>query len=242
VIGPLVGTPGNRAGAVPPLISSCTRLAPCRPVNVRTSCERRANRLRVSPPDANLRWEANPPYSGFSKCFANGVGPEKASVLAAEQRPAALAQFSVPSGRPAWKTIPSWSLIGTLDHVIPPALQEEMSRRAGAHISRVKAGHLTPITRPTDVTKVILAHRATRARQEGRLAARCGFFEGARRPRRGCECETAAVERLVLTARLRPGAHERAPELAGEVSPWQPLFDRPLHRAREVYHSYDYAS
>ena len=40
---------------------------------------------------------------------------------------------------------------------IPPALQEEMSSRAGARISRVKAGHLTPITRPAEVTKVILS-------------------------------------------------------------------------------------
>jgi len=107
--------------------------------------------------DLYLRWEANPPYPGFIECFANGVGPKTAAVLAAVQRPAAAAQFGEPSGPPAWKTIPSWSLIGTLDHVIPPALQEEMSSRAGAHISRVKAGHLTPITRPAAVTKVILS-------------------------------------------------------------------------------------
>jgi pimeloyl-ACP methyl ester carboxylesterase len=107
--------------------------------------------------DLYLRWEPNPPYPGFIDCFANGVASEDARVLAAAQRPAALAQFSDPSGPPAWKTIPSWSLIGTLDHVIPRALQEEMSSRAGAHITRVKAGHLTPITRPAAVTKVILS-------------------------------------------------------------------------------------
>jgi pimeloyl-ACP methyl ester carboxylesterase len=107
--------------------------------------------------DLYLRWEPNPPYPGFIDCFANGVDIEDARVLAAAQRPAALAQFSDPSGPPAWKTIPSWSLIGTLDHVIPRALQEEMSGRAGAHITRVEAGHLTPITRPAHVTKVILS-------------------------------------------------------------------------------------
>jgi pimeloyl-ACP methyl ester carboxylesterase len=107
--------------------------------------------------DLYLRWEANPPYPGFIDCFANGVGPRKARVLAAVQRPADAAQFTVPSGPPAWKTIPSWSLIGTLDNVIPRALQEEMSSRAGARISRVRAGHLTPITRPADVTRVILS-------------------------------------------------------------------------------------
>ena len=39
---------------------------------------------------------------------------------------------------PAWETIPSWALLGTRDHVIPPALQEEMYERADARITRVK--------------------------------------------------------------------------------------------------------
>ena len=107
--------------------------------------------------DLYLRWEANPPYPGYSECFANGVGPADAAILAAAQRPAAVAQFVEPTGVPAWKTIPSWSLIGTLDRVIPRALLEEMSSRAGARVSRVGAGHLTLITRPDDVTKMILS-------------------------------------------------------------------------------------
>jgi pimeloyl-ACP methyl ester carboxylesterase len=114
--------------------------------------------------DLYLRWDANGSYEGFAKCFANGVDPEKAAVLAAEQRPAAAAQFTEPSGPPAWKTIPSWALIGTQDHVIPPALQERMADRADAHISKVRAGHLSLVTNPAEVTKVILSAAApTRA-------------------------------------------------------------------------------
>jgi pimeloyl-ACP methyl ester carboxylesterase len=105
--------------------------------------------------DLYLRWEARETYPGFIDCFANGVRPEDAAILFAAQRPAAVAQFVEPSGAPAWKTIPSWSLIGTLDRVIPRTLLEMMSSRAGAQISRVRAGHLTPITRPAAVTKVI---------------------------------------------------------------------------------------
>ena len=107
--------------------------------------------------DLYLRVEPNPPYTGFADCFANGVNPPQTAVLAATQRPAALNQLFEPSGPPAWKTIPSWALIGTEDHVIPPALQEFMSTRAGAEISTVKAGHLSLVTRPEAVTKVILA-------------------------------------------------------------------------------------
>jgi hypothetical protein len=48
-------------------------------------------------------------------------------------------------------------LIGTADHVIPPAQQLVMSTNAGAHISTVDAGHLSLITRPNVVTNVIEA-------------------------------------------------------------------------------------
>jgi pimeloyl-ACP methyl ester carboxylesterase len=107
--------------------------------------------------DLYLNWEANPPYTGFRECFANGVDKETARLLHATQRPAAAAQFDDPSGPPAWKTIPSWALLGTLDNVIPPTLQEEMYGRAGAHVSRVKAGHLSLLTRPSAVVRVILS-------------------------------------------------------------------------------------
>ena len=106
--------------------------------------------------DLYLRTEPNPPYQGFDECFANGVDPRTADLLAAVQRPAALNQLFEPSGPPAWRTIPAWSLIGTKDNVIPPALQENMSSRAGAHISTVNAGHLSLVTRPEAVTKIIL--------------------------------------------------------------------------------------
>jgi len=107
--------------------------------------------------DLYLRVAPNPPYTGFAECFANGVNPRDAAVLAAAQRPAAIEQLFEPSGLPAWKTIPSWSLIGTQDHVIPPALQEFMSERANATIETVKAGHLLLISRPAAVTNVIEA-------------------------------------------------------------------------------------
>jgi pimeloyl-ACP methyl ester carboxylesterase len=105
--------------------------------------------------DLYLQTAPNPPYAGFAECFANGVDPRRTAVLAATQRPAFSNQFNETSGPPAWKTIPSWSLIGTEDHVIPPDQQEIMSKRAHATIETVKAGHLSLITRPEAVTKMI---------------------------------------------------------------------------------------
>ena len=37
------------------------------------------------------------------------------------------ARWHEPSGPPAWKTIPSWYLVGTIDKVIPPAEQRFMA-------------------------------------------------------------------------------------------------------------------
>jgi pimeloyl-ACP methyl ester carboxylesterase len=109
--------------------------------------------------DLYLRWEPQDTYTGFRECFANGVNRRDAAVLHATQRPASFHQFdpNETSTAPAWEDIPSWSLIGTRDNVIPRDAQEFMSERAGAEITRVRAGHLTLITRPADVVKLILS-------------------------------------------------------------------------------------
>ena len=48
------------------------------------------------------------------------------------------------------------AVIGTADRVIPPAELTFMAQRAGAHITDVKAGHLSLITKAPVVTRVIL--------------------------------------------------------------------------------------
>ena len=57
---------------------------------------------------------------------------------------------------PAWKTIPSWALIGTEDMVLPPAEQVFMTHRAHSKTTKVKAAHLSMVTHPSLVTKIIL--------------------------------------------------------------------------------------
>jgi pimeloyl-ACP methyl ester carboxylesterase len=95
-------------------------------------------------------------------CFATGLPASQAALIAATQRPLAASAFTEPSGPPAWKTIPSWAVIGTGDRVIPPAQLTFMAKRAGARITDVNAGHLSLISKPSVVTSVILkAVRAT---------------------------------------------------------------------------------
>jgi pimeloyl-ACP methyl ester carboxylesterase len=95
--------------------------------------------------------------SVFPDCFANGLPASEGAVLAATQRPLATSVLTDKSGVPAWKTIPSWAVVGTADHVIPPAEQLFMAKRAGAHITEVHAPHLSMISNPGVVTRTIIS-------------------------------------------------------------------------------------
>jgi pimeloyl-ACP methyl ester carboxylesterase len=93
----------------------------------------------------------------FMQVLANGLPKAEAQVLAATQRPIASNALTEASTAPAWKTIPSWDVIGTEDLILPPALQEEMAKTAGSHITEIKAGHLSGlIEHPAAIAKVIL--------------------------------------------------------------------------------------
>jgi pimeloyl-ACP methyl ester carboxylesterase len=93
--------------------------------------------------------------SVFLNGFANDLPAKKGAVLEATQGPAVFTALTAPSGPPAWKTIPSWDLVGTIDNAIPSSIQLFMAHRAHAHITEVKAGHLSMISQPDAVTKVI---------------------------------------------------------------------------------------
>src|SRR5579863_1531016 len=101
--------------------------------------------------------------SAFPSCMANGLPAGAAHVLAVTQLPIATSALTDPSGVPAWQTIPSWAVVGTADHAIPPALQLAMAENAHAHITEVNAPHLSMISDPGVVTSVILraAHATT---------------------------------------------------------------------------------
>jgi pimeloyl-ACP methyl ester carboxylesterase len=92
----------------------------------------------------------------FRTAFANDLPRAQAAVLAATQRPVALFALNAPSGVPAWKTIPSWYLAGTIDRVLPIAEQRAMAVRAGSRLVRVRAGHLSMVSKPGAVESIIV--------------------------------------------------------------------------------------
>jgi pimeloyl-ACP methyl ester carboxylesterase len=93
--------------------------------------------------------------SQFRSILANDLPASQAAELAATQRPIAATALTEVSGPPAWTSIPSWAVIGTADHAIPPAAQEFMAHRAHATVTEINASHLSLISHPGEVTAVI---------------------------------------------------------------------------------------
>lgn len=87
--------------------------------------------------------------------FATGLSSDDKAIVAATQRPALLGAFGEASGAPAWKTIPSWYVLGTEDRIIPESAQRAMAEHAGSKIVEYDEPHLGLMTDPTTVTRVI---------------------------------------------------------------------------------------
>jgi pimeloyl-ACP methyl ester carboxylesterase len=96
----------------------------------------------------------------FHHQFAADVPPAEAAVMAATQRPVTELALTtgLPTGTPAWQTIPSWFVFSDQDLNIPVALHRFMADRAGAKGVREVAGasHALSVSQPEVVTAAIL--------------------------------------------------------------------------------------
>ena len=88
--------------------------------------------------------------------LAADLPPETAALLAATQRPTAVTAFSKASGPPAWKKLPSWTVVATGDKAAGADVIRSEAQRAGAHITEVEGSHLIMIFQPQAVTDVIV--------------------------------------------------------------------------------------
>lgn len=93
----------------------------------------------------------------FPAQFAADVPKAEAKIMAATQRPITDAALNELSGPPAWKTIPSWFIFGSLDKNIPEAAHKFMAQRANAKmVVEVKwASHVVMISHPDEVAAII---------------------------------------------------------------------------------------
>jgi pimeloyl-ACP methyl ester carboxylesterase len=101
--------------------------------------------------------------AAFQKVFAADVPARQTRLMAAEQRPVAVAALAAPSSAPAWRTIPSWFLVAGADQAIPPAAEQAMAQRAHSHTVTIPgASHAVAVSHPEAVADLVeAAARAT---------------------------------------------------------------------------------
>ncbi|WP_206240064.1 alpha/beta fold hydrolase [Novosphingobium terrae] len=113
---------------------------------------------------APLGAEIRPDAEGFLKLTAEGVtnlfaqdleAPEQ-EVLYATQGPINGAAMGGTLTEAAWKTRPTFYLVGTLDQAILQVDQERMAKRMNATIAHVEASHVPMLSHPDVVVNFIL--------------------------------------------------------------------------------------
>ena len=93
----------------------------------------------------------------FPEIFARDLPADEAAFLGASQRPVAAASFDEPNGAAAWKNLPSWAVVATGDKAAGADVTLMMAQRANAHITELEGSHLIMLSRPKEVSDVILA-------------------------------------------------------------------------------------
>ncbi|TXS65532.1 alpha/beta hydrolase [Streptomyces sp. me109] len=105
-------------------------------------------------------------HSVFAACLPES----QANLLAVTQRPAATTAFSETAKVAAWKTIPSWALVGRQDMTINPAQERFEAERAHSHTVEINSCHVSLIAHPDAVADLILQAAGTSATGSDRPA------------------------------------------------------------------------
>lgn len=95
--------------------------------------------------------------AAFPANFAQDVELEEARVLAAVQKPGFGGLLGDVAGPAAWRTVPSWYQVSSLDRMINPDLERFFATRMNATTVEVASSHASPVSHPDDVARLILA-------------------------------------------------------------------------------------
>jgi pimeloyl-ACP methyl ester carboxylesterase len=92
----------------------------------------------------------------FLRDFAGDLPEAKAKVLYAVQWPFHKALLAGKTTHAAWRSKPSYYAVSTEDRTINPDLERFMAKRMGATTIEVKSSHLSLISHPDEITRLIL--------------------------------------------------------------------------------------
>jgi pimeloyl-ACP methyl ester carboxylesterase len=81
--------------------------------------------------------------------------------MQATQQALASSAFEDVMGIPAWNSLPSWYLVSALDQALPPDAQRRFASRMGATTIEVPASHVSMVSHPDEVTRLIETAAAT---------------------------------------------------------------------------------
>jgi pimeloyl-ACP methyl ester carboxylesterase len=108
---------------------------------------------RLTPDDDGLVWMPQP---AFATAFAPQATAADHALLAAVQKPIALASITTTMRRPLWRDRPSWYLAAEEDRMILADNQRFMAGRMSATLVSHPVDHTPLIARPELVTRLIL--------------------------------------------------------------------------------------
>jgi pimeloyl-ACP methyl ester carboxylesterase len=94
--------------------------------------------------------------AAFLRDFAGDLPEAKAKVLYAVQEPFQKALLTGKTTHAAWRSKPSFYAVSTEDRTINPDLERFMAKRMGAKTIEVKSSHLSLISHPDEITRLIL--------------------------------------------------------------------------------------
>ena len=101
----------------------------------------------------------------FAAAFAADLPQAQAAFMADSQVPWGVDALGGAVSEPAWRTKPSWYLVATDDHMIPPPAQRAMSERAGSAVTEASGSHAIYVSNPAAVAAVIAQAATTLSSQ-----------------------------------------------------------------------------
>src|SRR3954447_8540513 len=110
------------------------------------------------PASAGLVWSngyAKLKEEAFLRDFAGDLPAARARLLYAVQGPISDKLFTGRTTQAAWRSKPSWYAVSTEDRTIDPTLERFMAKRMGARTIELKASHLSLISHPDEITRLI---------------------------------------------------------------------------------------
>jgi pimeloyl-ACP methyl ester carboxylesterase len=118
-----------------------------------------AQRFPTPPASAGIVWRddwGQLSEAAFLRDFAGDLPMTKARALYAVQGPFQRQLLAGKTTQAAWRTKPSYYAVSTDDRTINPDLERFMAKRMGAKTIEVKASHLSLISQPETIAKLIL--------------------------------------------------------------------------------------